>query len=76
MEVNLVNEKICVVSTKNRLCLFFPSRRCWQVSEPVAAIEKPCDDPCINHLEYWQNKKNGWRVLEEPPIQVKVRRNG
>ncbi len=60
-------EKIeCPGLTENKLCLFYPSKLCWQLMDPAPAIDKPCEgsttdftvDPCINYVEYWKEKKH------------------
>ncbi len=58
----------CPVLTENKLCLFFPTKICWQTMEPAAAIDKPCEGPiddftmgpCISYVEYWNRKKEEW----------------
>ncbi len=56
------------VDTKNKLCLVFPSRLCWQIREPTLGADKPCDEPCcINQLAYLKFKREGLAIPEVPP---------
>lgn len=65
-----------IASTKNKLCIFFPSRLCWQIMELTLGADKPCDEPCINHLAYQDYMEKGLTIPEVPPIQVIVRKLG
>ena len=72
----------CPVLGVNKLCLFFPSRRCWQIMEPAPAIRKPCEGPvndftvgpCISYVEYWEKKKVERQWVNPPQVSSSRKR--
>ena len=65
-----------IVYTKNKLCIFFPSRLCWQILEPELGADKPCDAPCINYLAYQKFKKEGLTIPMVLPKTILIEKLG
>ena len=63
-----------VAHTKNKWCIVFPSRLCWQIKEPTLGADKPCDEPCINYLAYQKFMKEGVAIPIVLPKTVLLRR--
>ncbi len=59
-----------IADAKNKLCIVFPTRLCWQIREPTLGADKPCDAPCINNLAYQKFKKEGLMIPTVLPITV------